>query len=206
MAEPRFFGVDADYVNLGCFFSSDFSVAEQTAVRELNRQYKALYQEAYTELAKCESPAQSASNFSDVRLRDLPDASPEPIYPARRFLHAISCEGEIWLEDEIEKLASQRTFIPSGELLSLSQALERRRLPAIRCPSPLDPLRLEALILPWADRAFLVPQAPLATESALEKLREAKALHDQLEALYRPHMDFDALTLYTENVIQNLFP
>ena len=40
---------------------------------------------------------------------------------------------------------------------------------------------------------------------AYEKLRQAKALHDELEAVYRPYVDFPALTAYTEDYIQKLF-
>ena len=89
--------------------------------------------------------------------------------------------------------------------MSLSQEAERQRLPAIRCPSPLDPMQLEALIFPWAGQAYRTPKSNCASEQALELLRQAKKLHDELEAFYRPYMDFEALTLYTENVIHQLF-
>ena len=40
---------------------------------------------------------------------------------------------------------------------------------------------------------------------AYEKLRQAKALHDALEAVYKPYVDFDALTAYTERCVKELF-
>ena len=40
---------------------------------------------------------------------------------------------------------------------------------------------------------------------AYEKLRQAKALHDELEAVYRPYVDFGALTAYTEECLNGLF-
>ena len=40
---------------------------------------------------------------------------------------------------------------------------------------------------------------------AYEKLAAAKALHDELEAVYRPYMDFDALTAYTEETVRRVF-
>ena len=40
---------------------------------------------------------------------------------------------------------------------------------------------------------------------AYEALRLAKELHDELEAVYRPYMDFAALTEYTEETIRKLF-
>ena len=40
---------------------------------------------------------------------------------------------------------------------------------------------------------------------AYEKLRQAKALHDELEAVYRPYVDFGALTEFTEEQLFTLF-
>lgn len=37
-------------------------------------------------------------------------------------------------------------------------------------------------------------------------LRQAKALHDKLEAIYRPYVDFEALSAYTEQTLRELFP
>lgn len=43
-------------------------------------------------------------------------------------------------------------------------------------------------------------------EEAYDALRRAKALHDELEAVYRPYVDFPALTDYTEETLRELFP
>ena len=86
----------------------------------------------------------------------------------------------------------------------------------ILCPRPLDPERLEAVLLPELGIGFFpedggVPAgeeaslAARATELALEKLRGAKALHDRLELLYRPRMNFAALTDFTDQVVSGLF-
>ena len=42
-------------------------------------------------------------------------------------------------------------------------------------------------------------------EQAYEKLAEAKKLHDELEAVYRPYMDFEALSAFTEAEIEKIF-
>ena len=42
-------------------------------------------------------------------------------------------------------------------------------------------------------------------EEAYDALRRAKALHDELEAVYRPYVDFPALTDYTEQSVRELF-
>lgn len=43
-------------------------------------------------------------------------------------------------------------------------------------------------------------------QAALTELRRAKALHDELEACYRPALDTDALNGYTESVVQSIIP
>lgn len=40
---------------------------------------------------------------------------------------------------------------------------------------------------------------------ATDRLKRAKALHDELEAVYRPHMDFAALTEFTEGELTRIF-
>ena len=44
-----------------------------------------------------------------------------------------------------------------------------------------------------------------ALEAAVEQLRLAKVRHDELEAVYRPYMDFAALTAFTEQTIRSVF-
>lgn len=44
-----------------------------------------------------------------------------------------------------------------------------------------------------------------ALEAATEQLRLAKELHDELEAVYRPYMDFAALTEFTDKTVRSIF-
>ena len=48
-------------------------------------------------------------------------------------------------------------------------------------------------------------QQQLALERAVEQLRMAALLHNELEAVYRPCMDFDALSAFTERYLKT-FP
>ena len=41
-------------------------------------------------------------------------------------------------------------------------------------------------------------------QNAYAELTEAKRLHDELESVYRPYADFDALDAYTESVLETL--
>lgn len=106
-------------------------------------------------------------------------------------------------------------------------------LETILCPEALRPERLEAVLLPTSEICFRAAEADscgtgmricfgkeaekgernLHANPIKEKLREqttvllarAKSLHDQLEAIYRPYMDFAALDSFTDEYIERLF-
>ena len=202
-AEPRCFGVDSDYVNLGSFCRTPFDAEDRARLETLNGRYKRLYAEAYRALAEVQTVETGAPDVP--ALPELPAGSARLVLPERRFLHAISCEGELLLWAEIRKLCKLIEPLSPASLQTLSEELGRQGLPAIRCPSPLEPRITEMLLLPWADRAFVAGTAYRGLDAALGKLREAKALHDRIEALVRPYMDFAALTDYTETTLRNLF-
>ena len=48
-------------------------------------------------------------------------------------------------------------------------------------------------------------QQQFSLERAIEQLRMAALLHNELEAVYRPCMDFDALSAFTERYLKT-FP
>lgn len=122
---------------------------------------------------------------------------------------------------------------PGGESTALTIAreeAEKRGLKTLLCLSPLDPGQAEAVILPELSMGFVgaafgmdagrsirldayarMPEGDggdaLYEELlsvAVGHLNKAKELHDRLEAVYRPYMDFSALTEYTEEVIGRL--
>lgn len=72
-------------------------------------------------------------------------------------------------------------------------------------------IRLDALV-PSAEQKTYRPELRRARrlereaqDAAVDALRQAKALHDELEAVYRPYMDFDALSAFTEQEIDRIF-
>ncbi|MBR4548527.1 MAG: hypothetical protein IKO83_01250 [Oscillospiraceae bacterium] len=203
VSEPICFGVDSDYVNLGMFCRTPFDSETSEKLKELLRRHKRLYAEAYRELKHVQRLENIALDAPEL-LR-LPVGRACPCLPEQRFLHAFSCEGELFLWSEIKKLCKHIGSVSPASLQALSRELEQHDLPAVRCPSPLDPGELEALLIPWADRALVAGLAFRGLEPALDKLREAKSLHDEMEDLVRPYMDFAALTDYTEATLRELF-
>ena len=257
VVEPRFFGADADYVNLGSFFTTPFSQREKDQVNRLGDSYRALYREAYACLAAAAAAdglkprglfAACALDTVHRRVdgildRALGRSSPGGGRSERRFLSAISCLGEYRLNGELQalcKLIYQFDDELGGAEEALRRAAEgamRRGADVILCPSPLEPELLEAVVIPGCALGFaggrweldkprrvrldaLIPAgerrarrgelreaerlAGRAAARACEKLRQAKALHDELEAVYKGHMDFPALTKFTGSEIEKL--
>lgn len=195
--EPALFGAESDYVNLGGFCRTPLPRAERKRALELNAAYKALYREAYALLREAlGSAAETGLPKPGPRLR-------------RRFLSAISCKGRLRLDETIKALCKQSYVSPLGaeDLAAAAEEAAEQGLETIVCPQPLDPGRLEAVLLPGLELALLAPEeTPSAAETrAVEKLAEAKGLHDALEALYLPFLDLAALDAFTERCIAEVF-
>ena len=257
VCEPSIFGVNGDYLNLGAYCTKPFSGEDHAYLGMLTRQYKEHYRLAYAALGSLghlqeegSAPlsdgetAAARQQIGRILDRFLPRESRQEGRSVRRFLHAISCQGELWLTDEI-KAAGRQICVIRGDLPEAAGILayaagEARRRGAfcVCCPSPLAPALLEAVLLPEEGLAFAAGNwkldahllldldsfrsaegrqdamtrrvkreelsAPLLS-AALEELRRAKALHDQLEGVYKPHMDFEALSSFTQKLLDRLF-
>ena len=224
--EPGIFGADSDYVNLGYFCRTPFRKEDQAAAREKSAAYKACYAKAYRSLREAmerERAAEKGPGAGEQRLAEreilarIGDCGSKAGGSGMAFhcwISAISCKGLLRLEESITKLCKQIYVIPSGcaEALELAahEALDRG-MRVIVCAEVLDPERAEALLLPEAGICFAAERRETGLcgenlEPALEALREAKALHDELEAISRPYMDFDALTAFTEETLTRVFP
>ena len=257
VGEPRCFGVDSDYVNLGRFCRLPVSEGAAREIMRLNGEYKALYDRAYAFLQATaalrqgympqigERPLQKAAENRVCGILRRHSKRKEGLgRVTKRFFHAISCKGELKLGREIEKLC-KLVYILDDSMGLAGPALEAaarealaRGLDVIVCPSPLCPEEPEGVLIPQASLALLrgcweiegarhirldalVPAQSqkemrnslragrrLEKEcmaAALAKLSQAKALHDALEAVYRPYMDFAALTNFTAEEIRRIF-
>ncbi len=120
------------------------------------------------------------------------------------------------------------------QLLSLAARLASEKgAMTILCPEPLRPERLEAVLLPEPGICFAAAEPegekrgviikfgrdrkqkdgkeyenPIKKQLRIEAtglLSQAKALHDELEAVYKPHMDFKALDGFTAEYIEEIF-
>ena len=151
---------------------------------------------------------------------------------SKRFISAHSCLGRVVLEDTVSKLCKLifRVHAPSCVLNRIADEAAQRGADVILCPSPLRPSETEAVLIPGCSLAFVGTKLGFSSgellgspasgsaeqDSAVQlyertlslayyRLCEAKALHDELESVYRPYMDFAALDEYTKSVINALF-
>lgn len=233
VTEPEFFGVTASYVNLGELCTLPISAADRAKIRRLSEGNKALYRRAYSYLAAAanlDDAQPEAVLTEDIKghigdiLGKLP-ASASP-WVISRFFSAISCKGYIRLADEIKKLCGTVYTFGSAATEALDYARQQAQSLGQRVllsPNPLDPDKLSAVLLPEHSIAFVsadwgiadsrligssaapAVDAPLIGQ-AIELLANAKALHDEMEAVYKPYMDFAALDSFTAKQIQQLIP
>ena len=228
--EPGIFGADSDYVNLCRFCHLPLPREDSDHAQQLTIAYKTQYAAAYrflsaaAELEAAEEKTDAAVDREEERrvrliLEALPDRVGSGCVVQKRFLSAVSCQGIIHLSETVNLLCKQIYYIRgSSQVLAHAAALgERKASRMIIGLSPLHPTEPEAVLLPETSAAFLRAPAAVrvpagerrlsreALELAVQELREAKALHDELEAVYRPHMDFDALTAFADQYVEALF-
>ena len=155
------------YLDLSRFYDRLALQPERRTIEQLQRRYQSLYREAYAKLAALAPAA-----------RRLPDADGAQ----RRFLRAVTCRGLF------------QSVPPAGAVQLVSAAeLEalRARPGAVWYQNPLFPDETEAVWLPGEARYYRGPDTPLPELSdVFSLLAQAKALHDELEAVYNPHVDF----------------
>ena len=257
MIEAVYPGAASLYLDLGSFFDAGALSAHLTEIADLNRRYKALYGDAYARLAAGAALLpKNAPNLcgtvqmekiekklAGVAARELPRQR-KGAKVKRRFLSAWSCKGRLTLTDTLRTCA-QRIYLLDNELGLGHVYLERlagiaaeRGYDVILCPDPLEPEKIEALILPERGLAFYAAEKGSAAliesyrhirldalaepedkpalrqrrresnvllSAAEVSLAQAKSLHDTLEEIYHPHVDFAGVSALAEDHIGWLF-
>ena len=219
--DPAHFGIDGDYVNLGAFCSPLCGHSSAEALR-LYDEYKGEYSAAYGYLASAASlreaylpPLWNGERQAALRrrlrniLRRCRERNGVQLRGGERYLHALSCKGEIWLSSELSKLCKLIYQLDDGfggadaALKIAAQEAETLGAECILCRSPLDGGRLDALLVPGLDVGFVaagyaVPGArhirlDAAVDAALvqerrAEIREGRQLEERLTALALGHL------------------
>ena len=173
VTEPRCFGCDGDYVNLGLFCRTPISPEASHYVSLLNQRYKACYSTAYDYLKAAALLRKDRLNSqlqprqqNEIRgtiqaiLDDAGEKQKGTALFIPRFLHALCCKGDLYLKDSISQLC-KRCYVVSNN----SEASTVLRIAAelasgyvsklIVCPDPLEPELFEAVLLPELELGFV---------------------------------------------------
>ena len=229
--EPKVFAADAGYEDLGRFCASPLGKGDAALACEINRDYKAVYAQAYSLLSAAAQTADCAreaplSCAGAEKISELIGDAGEPGFIKRRFLSAVSCKGRVRLAGMLRELCSHTVMLSDEGLEHAARLAEEAGLSAVICPQPLRPDRLDAVLLPERSLAFVSRAWERESVESIEAeaeenefaalrdalldhactlLAKAKGMHDELERVYRPYMDFPSLTAYTDSVIHSLF-
>lgn len=245
--EPVLPGVSGRYLDLSQFYKNTDRI-DPSALAALFGAYREQYDRAYALLAAAgkADPTRDPSLFPAEAVARLFEAGQEHglrTVPEgcggearRRFLSANSCLGFLSLPGMA--FANGRVWLIRGGLAHVwlsgaAEACKERNQRFILCPDPLDPERLDGLILPDAGISYLKAHTGVRypakgasridaecgseksgayrqskrlqnalLKEAYSRLASAKELHDELEALYRPAVDFKALDRFTAKHIK----
>ena len=257
VSEPRIFGADSDYGNLGRFCRTPFSPADAARAAALSAAYKERYERAYALLAAGErleaalSPPAcggKTAERAEAVLRALVDRVAPPCERegalSRRFAGAVSCEGPVRDETSLEAcsliyVCEDGCGLASGALAAARDEALSRGQSVVELLSPLDSRSTVGVLITELRAAFVraAPQHGSHTKVALDRLcgsldeikerrrqlrgarrerarcteaacrvlSEAKVLHDELEAVCRPYMDFPSLDAFTAKELARVF-
>ncbi len=257
VVEARCPGAASLYLDLGRFYDTAALAAKRAELLALTRRYQARYADAYAKLAAAAALLpRNAPGLSDradaarvekeaegLAARELRRLNKRAVRQ-HRFLSAWSCKGYVSFRETLGALAERLCLLESARGLGsvclerLAAAADARGCDQILCHDPLEPEKLEAVVLPECSLAFLAAdgdppadapwrrlrldpaaadagrgdpdgcgrESGLLLRAAVRSLAEAKTLHDALEQLYHPHVDFAGVGALAEAHIRRLFP
>lgn len=213
ITEPGAFGADFDYVPLGQFCRTPLSPADRERCRMLTAAYRAAYAQGAALLANRENPAENKAVINARQLFSLLPPGREGDRPGETekiFLSALTGQGR--LRDESIFRARPWALeegLTEQELSALSREAVRRGLRTILCLMPEAPACPEALLLPETGQGYLAASLPAGDSErevpAYSRFAEALALHNELEAVYRPYLDLPALRQFTTDTVSAVF-
>ena len=253
-------GCGGMYLDLGRYYNSAALRHRLNEILELNRQYKGLYNSAYSSIAVGaaamprymsgiwggEETEKVDKKVQGLCKREFGKKKSQSIIK-ERFIDAVSCKGHCYLHQDIED-GFERTYILDNKFglgnLYLQRLLNEasgRCEEIIVCRDGVDPKFISAIMFPHFSLALICSQngrhelrhsrhirldsliskdntahireqirsSQRLSESALslatKTLAEAKAIHDKIEAIYNPHVDFDGVYREAQRHIELLF-
>jgi len=166
--EVQFPAVRGAYLDLGQFYDQAKLTPYADEIISVNKNYKSLYAEAYKALSKYRPEATCSITLQQNK---------------RRLHAAISCRGIVYCDFPCKSV--------TVEISQLQEKIESFENGDIIYLHPLWPNVPVAVM-----EDGIIYHTPLHFPDCSEAIRilgEAKALHDQLESIYNPHVNFDAV-------------
>ena len=168
-------GVSSLYVDMGGFYNRVALKGWLQELMDATKRYKEHYVRAYAILGAAGgiAPSRLPELFGDeeaavvfkrakgVIARELARNDSETLRTKQRFISAVTCEGEIFCGDTVEKLCDRvytldNDFGMAPMYLNLiHRAAQERGIAAVLCPDPMFPENLEAVLLPELSLGFL---------------------------------------------------
>ena len=205
--EPKLPAVSGLYLDLGQFYDREALKAHSDEIRRLHEAYRAHYQTAYRILSAASGAAEAAAGERTEPHLSFTAVHERPGRLSRRFSRALGCKGLV----EAEKHTGRKIGTPAD-----LAALQKRALAAgydvVAYANPILPELTERIDLPQLGKRFLADVRFLEDAfspflcDAVQELIAAKELHDELEAVYNPHVDFEAVYSLADRQIKNVFP
>lgn len=261
VVEPKYPGAAERYVNLGECYNRGALARIKPEIIACAAGCKGCYTRAYRCLnaaaqigedtrALLVSPAleaKAAKRVKGILAREVKKGAGEPGRAVQRFLGATTCQGPLCCFDTADALCrriyelSDTCGLAHAMLTHLAAGAMAAGCDVIVCPSPMNPERMEHLLIPSLSLGFVsstpalpYPRRPYRrvrldamadpevlrrnrarlrfsrkvsaalAEEAVESLAQAKAAHDELEALYNPHVDFERVYRTADDIAAEL--
>ena len=201
--EPKHFGVDGTYTDLGQFCRQEYLNDNSSQIKTVTSAYRLCYQKAYIYL-------QAAGNLQynptplpvhiEERIRsrakakikkELSDAESSTSLPMKRFLRAISCQGDYRPAHTLNTLCDRLCILESNIGLDsiffdeILKSAEERKILYIRCLSPLSPEHTETVIFPDIRLCFASSQAVLSFHGSQRTIHLDSYLDDMNKNEYK---------------------
>ena len=181
MIEAVYPGASSLYLDMGTFLDAGALEKYLPEIVSLNRRYKALYAEAYALLAAAgpllpenaaglRGAAETAKidkKLAGLAARELKRLN-KPAKISHRFLSAYSCKGRVFLRESVDALCDRVCTLDNTlgfaryYLEQLAESAAENGYDAVLCHDPLEPEKLEAVLLPEAGLAFLALEKSMA--------------------------------------------
>ena len=172
-------GANGLYLDLGQFYNKQELQRKADQIQELNRKYRDCYTKAY-------------ANLASVTCDDVPISD---IVCQKRFHTAISCKGIVTVESNCTV-----EFIGRNKL---NELLGHATFRDIAYMNPLWPDIAMSFYRSCNNILYRIPQELPPCHDAIARLKAAKTLHDELEGIYNPNVNFDGVYNLAAEHIQN---